>query len=161
MTLRNCNFFGLGCLPGSRWGRRGLRAFEEGLGFLCWTATPWREDHEGWVQLERFRNYRGLIKVARSGFPWEKTTKGDVASVYTNCETALKSGNCSFLRLKLHLADGVPPTTAFPEAGRKLAAIKCFGTPFSAGVRFRNAMAAKPCLKYAFRNSSVYRAIQL
>jgi hypothetical protein len=39
--------------------------------------------------LERFRNYCGLIKVARSGFPWEKTTKGDVASVYTNCETAL------------------------------------------------------------------------
>jgi hypothetical protein len=29
--------------------------------------------------LERFRNYCGLIKVARSGFPWEKTTKGDVA----------------------------------------------------------------------------------
>jgi hypothetical protein len=41
--------------------------------------------------LERFRNYCGLIKVARSGFPWEKTTKGDVASVYTNCETALNS----------------------------------------------------------------------
>jgi plasmid stabilization system protein ParE len=39
--------------------------------------------------LERFRNYCGLIKVARSGFPWEKTTKGDMASVYTNCETAL------------------------------------------------------------------------
>src|SRR5271170_3893247 len=38
--------------------------------------------------LERFRNYCGLIKVARTGFPWEKTTKGDVASVYTNCETA-------------------------------------------------------------------------
>ena len=28
---------------------------------------------------KRFRNYCGLIKVARSGFPWEKTTKGDVA----------------------------------------------------------------------------------
>ena len=39
--------------------------------------------------LERFRNYCGLIKIARSGFPWEKTTKGDVASVYTNCETAI------------------------------------------------------------------------
>ena len=38
--------------------------------------------------LEQFRNYCGVIKVARSGFPWEKTTKGDVASVYTNCETA-------------------------------------------------------------------------
>jgi hypothetical protein len=28
---------------------------------------------------KRFRNYCGLIKVARSGFPWEKTTKSDVA----------------------------------------------------------------------------------
>jgi hypothetical protein len=39
--------------------------------------------------LKRFRNYCGLIKVARSGFPWEKTTKGDVAPVYTNYETAI------------------------------------------------------------------------
>jgi hypothetical protein len=29
--------------------------------------------------LKRFRNYCGPIKVARSGFLWEKTTKGDVA----------------------------------------------------------------------------------
>jgi uncharacterized protein YbjT (DUF2867 family) len=28
-------------------------------------------------------------KIARCGFPWEKTTKRPVASVYTNCETAL------------------------------------------------------------------------
>jgi hypothetical protein len=41
------------------------------------------------VCLERFRNYCGPIKVARSGFLWEKTTKGDVASVYTYCETAV------------------------------------------------------------------------
>jgi hypothetical protein len=39
--------------------------------------------------LKRFRNYCGLIKIARSGFPWEKTTKRSVASVYANCETAL------------------------------------------------------------------------
>ena len=41
------------------------------------------------MSLEQFRNYCGLIKIARSGFPWEKTTKRPVASVYTNCETAL------------------------------------------------------------------------
>ena len=35
--------------------------------------------------LERFSNYCGLIKIARSGFPWEKTTRRAVASVYTNC----------------------------------------------------------------------------
>ena len=38
--------------------------------------------------LKRFRNYCGPIKIARSGFPWEKTTKRPLASVYTNCETA-------------------------------------------------------------------------
>jgi hypothetical protein len=37
----------------------------------------------------RFRNYCGLIKIARRGFPWEKTTKKSLASVYTNCETAV------------------------------------------------------------------------
>jgi hypothetical protein len=38
--------------------------------------------------LQHFRNYCGAIKVARCGFPWEKTTKRPVASVCTNCETA-------------------------------------------------------------------------
>ena len=38
--------------------------------------------------VKRFRNHCGLIKAARSGFPREKTTNGDVASVYTHCETA-------------------------------------------------------------------------
>ena len=42
------------------------------------------------VIVKRFRNYCGLIKIARSGFPWQKTTKGDVASDYTNCETAVE-----------------------------------------------------------------------
>ena len=41
------------------------------------------------IVLEQFRNYCGLKKIARCGFPWEKTTKRPVASVYTNCETAL------------------------------------------------------------------------
>src|ERR1700677_1874148 len=39
--------------------------------------------------LRRFRNYCGLIKIARSGFPSEKTTKSSFASLYTNCETAV------------------------------------------------------------------------
>ena len=39
-------------------------------------------------QSEAVSQLRSLIRVARSGFPWEKTTKGDVASIYTNCETA-------------------------------------------------------------------------
>jgi uncharacterized protein YecT (DUF1311 family) len=38
--------------------------------------------------LEQFRNYCGLKKIARCGFPWEKTTKRPAASVCTNCETA-------------------------------------------------------------------------
>ncbi len=39
--------------------------------------------------LVQFRNYCGLKKIARCGFPWAKTTKRPVASVHTNCETAL------------------------------------------------------------------------
>ena len=39
--------------------------------------------------LRQFRNYCGLIKIARCGFPWKKTTKRPIASVYTYCETAL------------------------------------------------------------------------
>ena len=42
------------------------------------------------MDLKRFRNYCGLIKIVRSGFPWEKTTKGSLASVYTNRETAVR-----------------------------------------------------------------------
>ena len=38
--------------------------------------------------LKHFRNYSGPIRVARCGFPWEKTTKRPVASVGTNCESA-------------------------------------------------------------------------
>src|SRR5271154_4997718 len=40
-------------------------------------------------QKRQSRNYGGLIKIARCGFPWEKTTKWPIASVDANCETAL------------------------------------------------------------------------
>jgi hypothetical protein len=30
-----------------------------------------------------------LVKIARSGFPWEKTTERSLASLYANCETAV------------------------------------------------------------------------
>jgi hypothetical protein len=38
--------------------------------------------------LKALSQYCGPIKVARCGFPWEKTTKRPVASVYTHCEIA-------------------------------------------------------------------------
>jgi tetratricopeptide (TPR) repeat protein len=41
------------------------------------------------LPLTRFHNYFGLKKIARCGFPWQKTTKAFFASVYTYCETAL------------------------------------------------------------------------
>jgi hypothetical protein len=31
------------------------------------------------MRLKRFRNYCGLINIAGSSYPWEKTTKSDVA----------------------------------------------------------------------------------
>jgi hypothetical protein len=55
--------------------------------------------------LERFRNYCGLIKIARSGFPWEKTTKGSFASVYTNCETAV-ARQCAVCEQTSRVGDG-------------------------------------------------------
>jgi len=39
--------------------------------------------------IKRLDNYCGLKKIARSGFPWEKTTKTSLALIYTYCETAL------------------------------------------------------------------------
>jgi probable addiction module antidote protein len=67
-----------------------IRELRENPDFAAEYLRAALEDNdEPRVLLERFRNYCGLIKVARSGFPWEKTTKGDMASVYTNCETAL------------------------------------------------------------------------
>ena len=42
-------------------------------------------------RLKRFRNYCGLLRSARCGFLWEKTTKSSLASVHTDCETAVAS----------------------------------------------------------------------
>ncbi len=39
--------------------------------------------------IKRFHNYCGLKKIARGGFPWEKTAKTSLALIYTYCETAL------------------------------------------------------------------------
>jgi hypothetical protein len=56
--------------------------------------------------LRQCRNYCGLIKTVRRGFPWEKTTRL-IASVNTNCETAPtqsrrgRQGTATFGRTKL------------------------------------------------------------
>ncbi len=44
------------------------------------------------MTLRQFRNYCGLIKIAKCGFPWKKTTKSRIVSVHTNCETAVAWG---------------------------------------------------------------------
>ena len=41
------------------------------------------------ICFKRFHNYRGLIKIARYGFPWEKTRNTFFATVCINCRTAL------------------------------------------------------------------------
>jgi VWFA-related protein len=41
--------------------------------------------------LEQFRNYGDPIKIARCGFPWQKTTKSPASSVCIDCETARPS----------------------------------------------------------------------
>jgi len=60
--------------------------------------------------LEQFRNYCGPIKIARCGFPWEKTTKRPVAS-RISCIAALAEDN--YVRLssrKVACSSVVPPT---------------------------------------------------
>jgi hypothetical protein len=56
--------------------------------------------------LEQFRNYFGLNKIARCGFPWEKTTEWPVASVYTNCENCCNAKNAA--QGGVHFAGSVP-----------------------------------------------------
>jgi len=43
------------------------------------------------VRFKQFRNYCGLIRIARCGFHWKKTTKRPIASAsfYANCEIAV------------------------------------------------------------------------
>jgi drug/metabolite transporter (DMT)-like permease len=57
-------------------------------GMVIWVQVRSGNDAATWRRQEQFRNYCGLIKIARCGFPWKKTTKRPVTSVYTNCETA-------------------------------------------------------------------------
>jgi hypothetical protein len=60
---------------------------------------------------EQFRNYCGLIEIARCGFPWEKTTKRPIAS-RISCGAALAENN--YVRLssmKVASSSVVPPTS--------------------------------------------------
>ena len=67
--------------------------------------------------LKQFRNYCGLKKVARCGFPWEKTTKRPVASVYTNRENGAR-GHISFYAFTL-LRPHLTRAQTQPVRGRK------------------------------------------
>ena len=74
-------------------------------------GREWRP-YRGWARfLEQFRNYCGLKKIARSGFPWEKTTKRPVAP-RISCGAALAENN--YVRLssrKVACSSAVPPTS--------------------------------------------------
>jgi hypothetical protein len=62
-----------GCARSSKKGSGGLAAGRAVRTFVRVDPT-----FKGCV-LKRFRNYCGLIKIARSGFPWGKTTKRPLA----------------------------------------------------------------------------------
>jgi hypothetical protein len=66
----------------------GLRPVSGGAVFSKLSKLLNQEDALSAPRLKHFRNYSGPIRVARCGFPWEKTTKRPVASVCINCETA-------------------------------------------------------------------------
>jgi putative CocE/NonD family hydrolase len=59
--------------------------------------------------------FLGLIKIARCGFPWEKTTKRPVASVRTNCETGLAAVLfCAWLLTQSAWAQTSTPPDKYP-----------------------------------------------
>jgi hypothetical protein len=68
------------------------------------------------VNVKRFRNYCGLMKVARSGFPWEKTTKGDVAPP-DFLRAALCEGNDVRLSLRKAAYSSMAPSRSTGNPG--------------------------------------------
>jgi hypothetical protein len=46
--------------------------------------------------IEVVRNYCGMIRIARCGFPWEKTTKRPVASRISCAEHSLRASCAAF-----------------------------------------------------------------
>jgi hypothetical protein len=70
--------------------------------------------------LERFHNYFGLKKIARCGFPWEKTTKAFSASVYTYCETALIVASIAALLTFAACASGQTQPPAQGDNGQSI-----------------------------------------
>jgi hypothetical protein len=70
--------------------------------------------------LTRFHNYFGLRKIARCGFPWEKTTKAFSASVYTYCETALIVATITALLTFAASASAQTQTPAQSNSGQSI-----------------------------------------
>jgi polysaccharide biosynthesis protein PslG len=107
--------------------------------------------------LRQFHNYRGVVRISTCGFPWEKTTKRPIASVYTNCETAVLAGL------------GLPgQTTPFTDAALENAAVSvdltlpgsAAGTsalptipPSFFGMTIQNFQGVKPALRFGTTRS--------
>src|ERR1700678_4081904 len=66
--------------------------------------------------LEQFRNYCGLIKIARCGFLWEKTTKRPISS-RISCIATLAEDNDVRLSLRKVACSSVAPTTSTGNPG--------------------------------------------
>ena len=72
---------------------------------------PGEEILQETLGIEQFRKHCGLKKIARCGFPWEKTTKRPVAP-RISCGAALAENN--YVRLssrKVAWSSAVPPTS--------------------------------------------------
>ena len=66
--------------------------------------------------LKRIRNYCGLINIARSGFPWEKTTKRSLAAP-DFLHTALTDGNHVRLSLRKAACSSMAPPSSTGNPG--------------------------------------------
>jgi len=67
-------------------------------------------------RLEQFRNYCGLTKIARCGFPWEKTTKRPITSRIP-CSAALAENNYVRLSSQKVACSSVFPSTSTGNPG--------------------------------------------
>jgi N-acetylglucosaminyldiphosphoundecaprenol N-acetyl-beta-D-mannosaminyltransferase len=56
------------------------------------------------MRSKRFPNSEGVTKFGGSDLPWEKTTKGSFASVYSDCDSASANGH--------YLSEGVVPPSS-------------------------------------------------
>jgi hypothetical protein len=101
---------------GSTAGRDGRDGRGRRCGVLQVVKTAQSRGRTERTLFKAFRDYRGPIKFARCGFPWEKTTSRPVAS-RISCSAALAENNDVRLSSRKVACSSVVPTTSTGNPG--------------------------------------------